>query len=91
LSTLPRVRPPLDPLFRPAALATGAFRAGATARTALALGRVTSAAGGDIIIDMARQVLRADFPALGERTAFHLPDEKDKRRGQAAASLPALR
>jgi predicted NBD/HSP70 family sugar kinase len=61
-------------------------------RHVLVLGRVTSGAGGDVMIDVARQVLRADFPALAERTALHLPDEQDKRHGQAiaAASLPAI-
>jgi predicted NBD/HSP70 family sugar kinase len=62
-------------------------------RHVLVLGRVTSGPGGDVMIGVARQVLRTEFPALAERTAFHLPDEKDKRHGQAiaAASLPALR
>jgi predicted NBD/HSP70 family sugar kinase len=62
-------------------------------RHVLVLGRVTSGPGGELMIDLARQVLRTEFPALAERTAFHLPDEKDKRHGQAiaAASLPALR
>jgi hypothetical protein len=36
--------------------------------------------------------LRNEFPELAERTAFHVPDEKDKRHGQAiaAASLPKI-
>jgi predicted NBD/HSP70 family sugar kinase len=62
-------------------------------RHVLVLGRVTSGAGGDLMIDVAKQVLRVDFPELAARIAFHIPDEKDKRHGQAiaAASLPALR
>jgi predicted NBD/HSP70 family sugar kinase len=57
----------------------------------LALGRVTTGPGGDVIIRHAKEVLRLEFPELAERIAFHLPDEKDKRHGQAvaAASLPA--
>lgn len=62
-------------------------------RHALVLGRVTTGRGGDIILDGARQVLAADFPELADRVAFHMPDEKNKRHGQAiaAASLPAGR
>jgi predicted NBD/HSP70 family sugar kinase len=56
----------------------------------LILGRVTSGEGGDVIIDGAKEVLRAEFSLLSQRIAFHVPDEKDKRHGQAvaAASLP---
>ena len=59
----------------------------------LILGRVTSGAGGDVIIAGAREVLQAEFPALAARLQFHVPDEQDKRHGQAvaAASLPKLR
>ena len=59
----------------------------------LILGRVTSGPGGDVIIAGAREVLRREFPELAEQIAFHIPDEKDKRHGQAiaAASLPKLR
>ena len=58
----------------------------------LVLGRVTSGSGGDDIVDGARQVLDVEFPELAGRIAFHVPDETDKRHGQAiaAASLPAL-
>lgn len=58
----------------------------------LVLGRVTSGAGGDLIVENARAVLRREFPELAERIALHLPDEKSKRVGQAvaAASLPRL-
>lgn len=57
----------------------------------LILGRVTSGAGGDVILDKAREVLRVEFPELENRLEFHQPDEKNKRHGQAiaAASLPA--
>ena len=58
----------------------------------LVLGRVMSGAGGDVILDGAREVLAAEFPELATRILFHTPDEKDKRHGQAvaAASLPRL-
>jgi predicted NBD/HSP70 family sugar kinase len=58
----------------------------------LILGRVTSGPGGDVIIAGAKEVLKAEFPALVSKLAFHIPDEKDKRHGQAvaAASLPKL-
>lgn len=59
-------------------------------RHVLILGRVTSGAGGDLILSGAKEVLRTEFPALADQMAFHIPDEKDKRHGQAiaAASLP---
>ncbi len=59
----------------------------------LILGRVTSGAGGDVIIAGAKEVLQTEFPALAARIQFHVPDEQDKRHGQAvaAASLPKLR
>ena len=62
-------------------------------RNLLILGRVTSGEGGEIIIEKAREVLRAEFPTLAEAIQLRTPDEKDKRHGQAvaAASLPALR
>lgn len=58
----------------------------------LILGRVTSGPGGDLILAGAKEVLREEFPGLSPRIAFHIPDEKDKRHGQAiaAASLPRL-
>jgi hypothetical protein len=56
----------------------------------LILGRVTSGVGGEIILSKAREVLRAEDPALAERIKIHLPDEASRRVGQAiaAASLP---
>jgi predicted NBD/HSP70 family sugar kinase len=59
-------------------------------RHVLVLGRVTSGHGGDCIINGAREVLQIEFAELARRIAFHVPDEKEKRHGQAiaAASLP---
>jgi len=61
-------------------------------RHVLALGRVTTGAGGQLILDQARRVLAEEFPGLAERIALHMPDEKEKRHGQAmaAASLPVV-
>jgi predicted NBD/HSP70 family sugar kinase len=58
----------------------------------LILGRVTSGPGGDAIIAGAKEVLKVEFPELSGKIAFHIPDEKDKRHGQAvaAASLPSI-
>lgn len=57
----------------------------------LVLGRVTTGPGGEIIISKASEVLHAEFPELTS-IQFHMPDEKEKRHGQAiaAASLPAI-
>ncbi|HET7535179.1 MAG TPA: ROK family protein [Candidatus Didemnitutus sp.] len=62
-------------------------------RHLLLLGRVTSGEGGDVILDRANAVLRAEFPVLARQLRLHIPGEKDKRHGQAiaAASLPALK
>ncbi len=59
----------------------------------LALGRVTSGAGGDILLKEAKQVLKIEFPELAESIRFRTPGEKEKRHGQAvaAASLPAIK
>ena len=56
----------------------------------LILGRVTTGAGGGLIVENAKAVLRVEFPKLSIQ--FYLPDEKEKRHGQAmaAASLPAI-
>ncbi len=61
-------------------------------RHVLILGRVTSGEGGDIILNGAKEVLKLEFPELAAQIAFHIPDEKDKRHGQAiaAASLPDI-
>ncbi len=59
-------------------------------KNVLILGRVTSGAGGAVIIEQAQAALQADFPALHAALAFHTPREREKRHGQAiaAASLP---
>jgi len=59
-------------------------------RNVLNLGRVMTGQGGDLILEKAKQVLRTEFPELSQSIRFHVPDEKDKRHGQAiaAASLP---
>jgi predicted NBD/HSP70 family sugar kinase len=61
-------------------------------RYVLALGRGTSGSGGTIMMEVAREVLRMDFPDLAARVELRMPGEKEKRHGQAmaAASLPAL-
>ncbi|MSU35172.1 MAG: ROK family protein [Pedosphaera sp.] len=61
-------------------------------RHVLVLGRVTSGVGGDIILSKAREVLATEFPELAGQIALHMPDEKEKRHGQAiaAASLPII-
>jgi predicted NBD/HSP70 family sugar kinase len=62
-------------------------------RNLLVLGRVMTGEGGNLILQIAREVLAAEFPELADRIHFHTPDEKEKRHGQAvaAASLPRLR
>ncbi|PWT98008.1 MAG: transcriptional regulator [Terriglobia bacterium] len=61
-------------------------------RNLVVLGRVLTGEGGDLLLATARQVLRAEFPELAGRLSFHIPDEKEKRHGQAiaAASLPVI-
>jgi predicted NBD/HSP70 family sugar kinase len=61
-------------------------------RHVLVTGRVTSGSGGERLLLRAREVLAAEFPAVASRTRVRMPDEKDKRHGQAiaAASLPAI-
>ena len=58
----------------------------------LVLGRVTTGEGGEILVDIAKKVLAAEFPELAERVNLALPDEKSRRVGQsiAAASLPQI-
>jgi len=59
----------------------------------LVLGRVMTGEGGNLILAMADRVLKEEFPAVAERIRFHIPDEQEKRHGQAiaAASLPSIR
>jgi predicted NBD/HSP70 family sugar kinase len=62
-------------------------------RHVLILGRCTSGKGGDMILNGANEVLRAEFPELASQIMVQLPDEKSRRVGQsiAAASLPAIK
>ena len=57
----------------------------------LILGRVTSGEGGAIIIEKAKEVLKAEFPEFADIN-ITMPDESNKRVGQsiAAASLPEI-
>ncbi len=61
-------------------------------RLLLALGRVTSGKGGDLILKVAQDVLNEEFPEIAKNIEFRTPDEKFKRHGQAviAASLPSI-
>jgi predicted NBD/HSP70 family sugar kinase len=61
-------------------------------RNLLVLGRVMSGGGGELLLATARRVLAAEFPGVAERIRFHIPDEREKRHGQAiaAASLPVI-
>jgi len=53
---------------------------------------VTTGKGGEQIVRKAREVLGQEFPELSGRISFQMPDEKEKRHGQAmaAASLPVF-
>jgi len=61
-------------------------------RHALILGRVTSGEGGNIILQWAHDVLAQEFPELAKKVNINLPDENNRRVGQAiaAASLPEI-
>ncbi|HEU0139561.1 MAG TPA: hypothetical protein VFQ79_07620 [Bryobacteraceae bacterium] len=58
--------------------------------TALIMGRVTTGPGGEMILDIATEVLAREFPEIS--IDLRLPDEASKRVGQAvaAASLPQI-
>ena len=58
--------------------------------TVLVMGRVTTGAGGEIILEVANEVLKGEFPDLS--IDVRLPDEASRRVGQAAAaaSLPQI-
>lgn len=58
----------------------------------LALGRVTTGTGGEVLVERARAVLRNEFPELADTLSIALPDESSRRVGQAiaAASLPSI-
>ena len=60
--------------------------------TVLILGRVTSGAGGELLVREARRVLEESYPGLADSVVLQLPDETTRRVGQAvaAASLPML-
>jgi len=55
------------------------------------MGRVVSGNGGEIAVDTARREFARHYPELAERIKLAMPDERQKRHGQAiaAASLPA--
>ena len=59
-------------------------------RNLLVLGRVMTGEGGDLILEIAKQVLRGEFPEIAERIRFHVPDEQEKRHGQAIAAASYL-
>lgn len=61
-------------------------------RKVLLLGRVTSGPGGSLLLAKAVEVLATCFPELAEKIELVMPNEKDKRHGQAvaAASLPII-
>ncbi len=56
------------------------------------LGRCTSWGGGSILVDQARHVMEQEFANLADQIEIQLPDEKQRRVGQAivAASLPMI-
>merc|ERR1719362_510541 len=60
-------------------------------KNVLILGRVTTGAGGEIMMEWAQKVLTEEFPDLAD-IKFHTPSEHMKRVGQcvAAAALPEL-
>ena len=57
------------------------------------MGRVMSGKGGDTILKVCNDILAEEYPALYQKCAVMLPDEKMRRVGQsvAAASLPKIR
>jgi len=59
----------------------------------LVLGRVTTGAGGEVVLEKAREVLAKEFTEMAGQIELHVPDEKSRRIGQAvaAASLPTVR
>jgi predicted NBD/HSP70 family sugar kinase len=61
-------------------------------RDVLLLGRVTSGVGGGVLVSAARRVLETEAPELFAALNLHLPNEAQRRVGQAiaAASLPTL-
>lgn len=61
-------------------------------RNMLILGRCTSGHGGPTMLETAQDILRREFPDLGEQINLMLPSERLRRVGQAiaAASLPEI-
>ncbi len=61
-------------------------------RHLMVLGRVMSGKGGELVLETCLDIIRDEFPELGERIHIMLPDEKTRRVGQsvAAASLPEI-
>lgn len=59
----------------------------------LILGRVTSGKGGEIMLNVAKEILHDEFPDLASTIDIVLPDENNRRVGQsiAAASLPEIK
>ena len=62
------------------------------ARHILLLGGVSAGEGGNVIASQAVRVLREEFPELAGRIRVHIPEEKERRHGQAvaAARLPEI-
>jgi hypothetical protein len=58
----------------------------------LLLGRVTSGAGGDIVLAKAKKIINEEFSEY-KNINIMMPDETNKRVGQsiAAASLPKIK
>jgi predicted NBD/HSP70 family sugar kinase len=55
-------------------------------RYLLVLGRVMTGEGGNLILSVAGEVLREEFPALAKSIRVHIPGETEKRHGQAVAA-----
>jgi len=88
----PRAEPVYDTIGCYLGYAVGHYADFYLLRHVLVMGRVTSGAGGERILRRAHEVLDAEFPAVASRTRVLMPEEKNKRHGQAiaAASLPAI-
>jgi predicted NBD/HSP70 family sugar kinase len=61
-------------------------------KNVLVLGRVLSGPGGAILLRQTQDILNEEFPTLAANIRLRVPDERDKRHGQAiaAASLPYI-
>ena len=59
----------------------------------LALGRVTSGLGGDVILETAKTMLKDVYPEWAEKIELVVPDEHFRRLGQsvAAAQIPVIK